>query len=202
MRCFLNLLVPAMTLVPLCGIVALAQTPTYNMGRTASQEEIRAWDISIGPEGKELPPGSGTAKEGAQVYAQKCASCHGPTGAEGGSSGDPGRPFSPPLVGGQGTLNTPKPLRTVESYWPFATTVWDYINRGMPRRQEGSLSANEVYAVTAYLFYKSGLIQEGDVLDAQNLPKIPMPNRNGFIPAKPERWWKPGIPSGDRSRTP
>src|SRR3989337_1603024 len=99
MRCSPNLLVPVMALFAgVACVAAQAQTPTYNRGRTPSEEEIRAWDIAVGPEGKELPPGSGTAKEGAQVYAQKCASCYGPTGAEGGSSGDPGRPLSPPLV--------------------------------------------------------------------------------------------------------
>ena len=197
MRCFLNLLVPVMALVPLCGIAALAQTPTYNLGRTPSAEEIRAWDFAIGPEGKELPPGSGTAQEGAKIYAQKCAACHGPTGTEGEVSAKGRRP-APPLVGGKDTLNTPKPVRTIGSFWPFATTIWDYVYRTMPWNEERSLSANEVYAVTAFLLYRNGIIQESDVIDARSLPKIQMPNRNGFVP--PEPVWK--APSGNRSRTP
>ena len=184
MRCF-NLLVPVMALA--ACVAALAQTPAYNRGRTPSEEEIQAWDISIGPEGKELPPGSGTAQEGAKVYAQQCAQCHGPTGAEGPSIPGvanlwpysfPGRGrFVPPLVGGKGTLNTVRPVRTIGSFWPFATTIWDYINRAMPPKGEGSLSADQVYALTAFLLYQNGIIQESDAMDAESLPKIQMPNR-------------------------
>lgn len=157
-------------------IPALAQTSTYNVGRTPTPEEIKAWDIAIGPAGKELPPGSGTAEEGAKVYAQKCASCHGPTGTE--------RLSSPPLVGGQDTLRSITPVRTIGSFWPFATTVWDYINRSMPFNRP-ELSANEVYAVTAFLLYRNGIIKESDVIDARSLPKVRMPNRNGFLPSEP-----------------
>ena len=165
------------------GVAALAQTPpAYNLGRTPTREEIQAWDIAISPDGKELPPGKGTAKQGAAVYAQQCAACHGPTGAEQGQSDFP-------LVGGTGTLTTLHPVRTLGSFWAFATTIWDYIRRGMPPGEEGSLSADQVYAVTAYLLYRNGIIQENDVLDAKSLPKIQMPNRKGFVPAKPE--WKP-----------
>jgi S-disulfanyl-L-cysteine oxidoreductase SoxD len=198
MRCFLNLLVPVVALAVNAGCVAaLAQTPTYNLGSKPSEEEIRAWDIAIGPAGKELPPGSGTAKEGAKVYAQKCAACHGPTGAEG-ERPPKGRRQAPPLTGGNGTLNTPRPVRTIGSFWPFATTIWDYIYRTMPWNQEESLSANEVYALTAFLLYRNGIIQESDVIDAKSLPKIQMPNRNGFVP--PQVVWK--APSGDRNRIP
>ena len=156
-----------------------AQAPTYGVGRTPNAEEIRAWDISIGPEGKELPPGSGTAKEGAKLYAQLCASCHGPTGTEGTSA--------PRLVGGKGTLTDPlAPVKTVGSFWPFATSIWDYINRAMPRNKPGSLKPDEVFALTAFLLFKNDIIAESDVLDAKSLPKIQMPNRNGFIPSKVE----------------
>ena len=197
MRCFLNLLVPVMALaIPLSG-TGLGQTPTYNLGRTPSAEEIGAWDFAIGPEGKELPPGSGTAQEGAKIYAQKCAACHGPTGTEGEVSAKGRRP-APPLVGGKDTLNTPKPVRTIGSFWPFATTIWDYVYRTMPWNEERSLSTDEVYAVTAFLLYRNGIIQESAVLDARSLPKIQMPNRNGFVP--PEPVWK--APSGNRSRIP
>ncbi|MBI2815731.1 MAG: cytochrome c [Acidobacteria bacterium] len=181
MRCFLSLLMPVVGLA--ACVTALAQTPTYKLGTTPSAEEIRAWDISIGPAGKELPPGSGTAKEGAKIYAQKCAQCHGPTGREGPNSR---------LVGGQGTLTTPDPVRTIGSYWPFATTIWDYTNRAMPPNEEGSLTANEVYALTAFMLYRNGIIQESAVLDAKTLPKINMPNRNNFIPLWPDGKRKPG----------
>ncbi len=177
------------------AMLAMAQMPTYQIGRAPTADEVRANDISIGPEGKELPPGRGTAKEGAPIYAKKCAACHGKTAAEGGNSGDPARPFAPPLVGGRGTLTSANPVRTIESYWPYATTVWDYINRGMPRKQEGTLTANEVYALTAFLLYRSGIIPEDEVMDAKSLPKVQMPNRNGFVPNPPQRWWKPGDPS-------
>ncbi len=170
MRCGFNLF--AMLLF---AAVALPQTTRYNMGRTPTSEEVQAWDISVGPDGKELPPGSGTAKDGARLYAQQCASCHGVTGED--AKG------SPRLFGGQGTLNTPKPIKTVGSYWPYATTIWDYIHRAMPRNKPGSLNAGQVYALTAYLLYKNGIIQENDVMDAKSLPKVQMPNRNGFLPA-------------------
>ena len=178
MRCFLNLLVPMIALT--ACVAALAQGPTYKMGRTPSAEETRAWDIAIGPEGKELPPGSGTAKEGTKIYAQRCAYCHGPTGTEGPSLPEGGAnlwPYSgsrgrvvPSLLGGKGTL---------QGLWksPFATTVWDYTTRAMPPGGERSLSTDEVYALTALLLYWNGIIPESDVIDAKSLPKIPMPNR-------------------------
>ena len=180
MRSLRNLLVPAMVpvLCFLC-VAALAQGPSFsNVGRTPSEAEIRAWDIEISIDGKGLPPGSGTAKEGAGIYAKKCAACHGPTGAEG--------PLAPRLLGGKGTLNTTHPVKTIGSYWAYATTIWDYINRAMPRNQEGTLSANDVYALTAFLLYRNDIIQESDVIDAKSLPKIQMPNRDGFIPQRLE----------------
>jgi mono/diheme cytochrome c family protein len=168
------------------GIVLLAassswaQTPSYtNVGRAPTKEEIQAWDIAVGPDGKGLPAGQGTAKEGAPIFAAKCAVCHGPDG-QGGAIG-------PRVVGGQAdleTLTTVRPVRSVGGYWPYATTVWDYINRAMPRSQSGTLTANEVYALTAFILAKSGITQESDILDAKTLPKIQMPNRNGFVPAK------------------
>jgi hypothetical protein len=176
--------VPVMALLSgvACG-VALAQGITYHLGRTPTQEETKAQDISIGPEGKELPPGSGTVQEGEKLYAQKCAKCHGPTATE-------PKFLHGPLVGGSGTLTTLHPLKTIGSYYPFPTTIWDYINRAMPLDKPSSLSAHEVYSLVAYLFYRNGIIKEVDVLDATSLPKVQMPNRNGFFPAKPE--WKPG----------
>ncbi len=153
---------------------ALAQTGKYdNVGRTANLEEIRARDITVLPSGRGLPPGKGTAKEGAPIYAAKCAGCHGATGKEGG-------PLAPKLVG-----DTPYERGPMTS-WPFATTVWDYNNRAMPRYQEGTLTPDQIYAVTAFLLYRSGIIEENDVMDAKSLTKVQMPNRNGWVPSRLE----------------
>jgi hypothetical protein len=171
------------------GIPALAQMPDYSgVGKIPSQEEIRQQDISVGVEGKELPPGTGTAKEGAPIFAAKCAICHGKNLEGARMPGMPPPPDAPlvPLAGGRGTINTPQQLRTVGSWWPFATTIWDYINRAMPRGQGGSLRPNEVYALTAFILYKNDIIKENDVIDANTLPKIQMPNRNEFLPARLE----------------
>jgi S-disulfanyl-L-cysteine oxidoreductase SoxD len=157
------------------GTAARAQAPDYkNVGRAPTTDEIRTWDTAVGPAGKELPPGSGTAKDGAEIFADKCAVCHGPAGE--------GSQMAPRLVGGQGTLKTPQPVLTIGSYWAFATTIFDFINKAMPRGQEGSLKPDQVYALTAFLLYKNEIVKETDVLDARTLPAIKMPNRNGFIP--------------------
>ena len=172
-------------LVMLLGGSALAQSPTYGVGRTPSAEEIRAWDISISPTGEELPPGSGTAEEGALVYRRKgCAGCHGRTGTGGRADRlvklEAGPDVDPWELG-----------RILAIRAPYATVVWDYINRGMPLNREGTLTADEVYALTAYLLYVNDVIPEDEVLDAQSLPEVKMPNRDGFSPL-PE--WKPGAP--------
>jgi cytochrome c len=160
--------------------VALAQAPSYsNIGKTPTKEEIQAWDISVGPDGKGLPVGQGTAKDGAPIFAAKCAVCHGVNG-EGGKIG-------PRVVGGIAdteTLTTLHPVRTVGGYWPYATSVYDFINRAMPRGQSGTLTPNEVYALTAFILFKSNIIKEADVLDQKTLPKVQMPNRNGFVPPR------------------
>jgi cytochrome c len=154
---------------------AQIQTATYNnVGRTPTDEEVRAWDIAIGTDGKELPPGSGTAAEGAKIFTSKCAACHG--------ANLEGSQLAPRLAGGEGTLTTLHPVMTVGNYFPFATTVWDYIRRAMPRFQEGSLGAAEVYSLTAYLLYRNNIIKETEVMDASSLPKVQMPNRYGFVP--------------------
>src|SRR6202142_860146 len=175
MRCS-SLLVPYTLLV---ASIAAAQAPDYsNVGRAPTQEEISTVDIGIGPSGRNLPPGSGTARQGAVIFAAKCAVCHGETG-EGGST-------APALLGGKGTINTPRPIRSIGSYWPFATTIWDYINRAMPRNQGRSLEPDEVYALTAYVLYRNDIIKETDVINASTLPEIRMPNRNGFVPQRIE----------------
>ena len=167
----------------LMGVSALAQGPTYGVGRTPSAEEIRAWDISIGPTGEELPPGRGTVKEGALVYRAKgCAGCHGATGIEGTSPNLKSKiPAGPDVeLWARGRI---LPLRA-----PFATTVWDYINRAMPLNREGTLTSDEVYALTAYLLFINGVIPEDQVLDQQNLAAVKMPLGDNYA-ALPD--WKP-----------
>ena len=155
-----------------------ARTETPNLGRAATPADIAAWDISVGPDGVGLPPGGGTAVKGAAVYEQKCQACHGAKGA--------GQP-NDRLVGGQGTLASKAPVRTIGSYWPYATTVFDYVRRAMPYIQPQTLSNDEVYAVTAYLLHLNGIIGEQDEINAQTLPKIAMPNRDNFIVVYPRR---------------
>jgi len=178
MRCSRHSFALAVLAVAACT-AAFAQTANYGgVGRTPSKEEIQAWNDSIGPEGKELPQGSGTAKQGEEIFAGKCAACHGPGGE--------GSQLAPRLVGGRGALNTPTPSRTLANYWPFATTIYDYINRAMPPKQQGSLSASDVYALTAFILYKNEIITEGQAIDAKSLPQVKMPNRDGFIPDRLE----------------
>ena len=168
----------------LIGASALAQSPTYGVGRTPTAEEIRAWDISIGPTGEELPPGKGTAKEGAQLYRAKgCAGCHGAAGIGGTAPILKSKDPTNPDVWARGRI---LPLRA-----PFATTVWDYINRAMPLNREGTLTADEVYALTAYLLFINDVIPEDEVLDAQSLPKVKMPIGDNYA-SLPE--WKPRTP--------
>ncbi len=174
-----KLLVPVMALVT--GVAVLAQGPTYNLGRTPTEKEIRAWDTAIGQEGTELPEGRGTATQGATIFAQRCAICHGQNGAGGGA---------PALVANEDAGE--EALRRL----PFATTIFSFISRSMPVHQEGSLSAKEVYAVTAFLLYRNSVIQESDVLDAESLPKVRMPKRDQWsLPPLSE--WKPGEPRPD-----
>jgi cytochrome c len=145
----------------------------YGLGRPAADEEIRQWNIDVAPTGEGLPLGRGTAKQGAAIFATKCASCHGPTGQEG--------PMDR-LVGGAGTLGSQKPVKTIGSYWPYATTLFDYVYRAMPFSAPQSLSPDEVYSVVAWLLYQNGIIAEDSDLDAHSLPSIRMPNHNGFVP--------------------
>jgi S-disulfanyl-L-cysteine oxidoreductase SoxD len=177
---FSKLLIAGIFLMAANG--ALAQAPSYSkVGRTPTKQEIEAWDISVGPDGKGLPAGHGTAAEGAAIFAEKCAVCHGPEGQ--------GAKIGPRVVGGIAdteTLTTLKPVRSVGGYWPYATSVWDYIRRAMPRSQSGTLTPNEVYSLTAFILSKSKIIPEDEVLNEKTLPKVQMPNRNGFVPARYE----------------
>jgi cytochrome c len=149
---------------------AVADSP--NLGRVAAPEEIASWDISIGPDGAGLPPGSGTPKQGEAVFTAKCLACHGEKGA--------GKP-NDPLTGGRGTLvGDQVPVKTVGSFWPYATTIFDYVRRAMPLNESKSLTNDEVYAVVAYLLQLNGIIDENDTIDGQTLPRVRMPNRDGF----------------------
>jgi cytochrome c len=153
------------------GSVAFADTP--NLGRPAAPEEIAAWDISIGPDGAGLPPGGGTPQQGEAVYNAKCLGCHGEKGA--------GKP-NDQLVGGRGTLvGNQAPVKTVGSFWPYATTLFDYVRRAMPLNQSKSLSDDEVYAVVAYLLRLNGIIEENAKINAETLPRVRMPNADGFM---------------------
>jgi mono/diheme cytochrome c family protein len=154
----------------LCAAYAQAQSP-YGIGRVATPAEIAGWNIDIGRDGRGLPPGNGTVSRGHEVFEQQCASCHGEKG--GGSVGDR-------LVGGQGTIATARPVRTVGSYWPYAPTLFDYIRRAMPQNAPQSLSNEEVYAVSAYILHLNGLLPVDATLDAKSLAAIKMPNREGF----------------------
>lgn len=145
----------------------------FELGRPATEAEMRPWDIDVSPTGEGLPPGQGTVTQGAAVYAAKCAACHGPTGKEGPKDR---------LVGGRNTLATDKPIRTIGSYWPYPTTLYDYIYRAMPFNAPQSLSPDEVYSVIAWLLQQNEIITEDQVIDAQTLPQITMPNRDGFVP--------------------
>ena len=155
----------------LASPVFAQQSP--NLGKSISPEDLASWDISIGPDGAGLPSGSGTVKQGEAVFAAKCQACHGEKGA--------GQP-NDRLVGGQGSLPGDKPpIKTVGSYWPYATTLFDYVRRAMPFNESKSLTNDEVYGVVAYLLNLNGVIPESDTMNAQSLPKVAMPNRDGFI---------------------
>jgi cytochrome c len=142
------------------------------LGRPPSADEIKAADVDVLPDGRGLPPGSGTAERGRDLYARRCAACHGASGKEGPAD---------ILVGGNGSLATPRPLKTVGSFWPYATTLWDYINRSMPYDRPGTLTADEVYAVTAFVLHLNGIVGVGETLTQETLPRVRMPNRDGFI---------------------
>jgi hypothetical protein len=190
MRCTLLSLAASLAILA-APATGLAQQPKFNVGAPLSQDEIKGFDFMIGPEGKELPAGSGTVKQGAELFAKRCEVCHGKNGENGVIRrlvlGSPGKPFRGPF----------KPEdRDSVAYYPYATIAWDYINRAMPVPKPGSLTHDEVYSAVAFLLYRNGIIGENDVMDAKTLPKVEMPNRNGFVPAVPvyppekkPSWW-------------
>ena len=148
----------------------------YGFGTPATAEEIAAWDIDVMPDGRGLPPGEGGYEAGKEVYTEHCLACHGPD--LGGVAGTGGGA----LIGGRGTLASGKPRKTVESYWPYASTLFDFTRRAMPFHAPGSLSDDEVYAVTAYILAEGNIIGRDAVMNAETLPKVVMPNVDGFIP--------------------
>jgi cytochrome c len=189
MRCSLSLLAAALILAaPAAG---RAQSPKISVGTPLTQDEIKSFDFMIGPQGQGLPVGHGTPQQGAAVFAKRCEVCHGKNGENGVLRrlviGSPGKPFRGPFTEAE---------RASVAFYPYATIAWDYINRAMPVPKPGSLTHDEVYAVVAFLLYRNGLIGETDVMDATTLPKVEMPNRDGFVPAVPiyppekkPSWW-------------
>jgi cytochrome c len=174
----------ASSLLFLSGNAFGSEGGKFSFGTPATPEQISGWNIDVLPDGQGLPSGSGTALAGSKLYAEKCAACHGDNG-----QGVPvsGRGAFPKLVGGIGTLGTDSPVKTVGSFWPYATGVFDYIRRAMPFNNPQSLSNNEVYALTAFVLYKNGIINKDAEMNAKSLPLVKMPNRNGFYQRpKPE----------------
>ena len=155
---------------------AAGEKPPIGLGTPLTAEAVRPFDIDARADGAGLPAGSGTVQQGEALFAERCASCHGEKGEH---------PISPTLrlTGGAGTLATANAVQTVGSYWPYATTLYDYIHRAMPFNAPESLSADEVYAVTAYVLFLNGIVKADQTLDAASLPKVAMPNREGFVPA-------------------
>ena len=161
--------------IAIAVIVGSLSSPVwaYDFGRSTTPVEISPWDIDVRSDGAGLPEGSGTAAGGKEVYQQNCVFCHGPNGVGG---------IKDRLVGGQGTLATDNPIKTVGSYWPYATTVFDYIRRAMPYFAPGRLSNDDTYALVAYILNLNGIFPGEGKLDRHTLPEVVMPNRNGFIP--------------------
>jgi len=153
--------------------VASAAPARYGIGRTPSRDELRALDISVAPDGAGLPPGHGSSGDGATLYQSLCSACHGAHGE--------GRGDFPALVGGRGSIGTSNPVLTVGSYWPYATTLWDYIRRAMPYPTPGVLNPDQVYALTAFILEMNGVISADTVLTEATLPRVHMPNRDGFV---------------------
>ncbi|MBI4408936.1 MAG: cytochrome c [Gemmatimonadetes bacterium] len=157
----------------------LARPERFGFGRAAAPAEIAAWDIDVMPDGTGLPPGRGTAAEGVTIFAARCTACHGATGREGPFDKLVGREPREGFPFGQ----DPRLLseRTIGNYWPYATTLFDYIRRAMPFDAPGSLRPDEIYAVVAYLLYRNEIVPEDAVLDAQSLPRVVMPARDRFV---------------------
>lgn len=149
----------------------------YGFGTPATEEEIAGWDIDVKPDGTGLPPGSGTVEDGKRLFQQYGAAWHGAEGE--------GTEYAPALVGGMGTLDSDKPVKTVGSYWPYATSVFDFIRRAMPASAPQTLTDDEYYALTAWVLWANGIIDENQVIDQDTLPQVVMPNKDGFTSPDP-----------------
>lgn len=168
----------------LLGVAAWAQDRPYGIGNPATPDEVARLNLTVYPDGTGLPKGTGNADRGSAIYKEKCAACHNEQG-----EGREGQ--WPALVGGRGSLASKKPVKSVGSYWPYATTVFDFIRRAMPFDRPRSLSADEVYSVTAFVLYLNGIVDQKQELNERNLAAIAMPNKNGFV-----RQASPVIPTG------
>jgi S-disulfanyl-L-cysteine oxidoreductase SoxD len=170
---------PAILAVALASSLASAESP--NLGTPVDPRDLAGWDISVLPDGAGLPAGSGTPAQGERIYAEKCVACHGEDG-----KGAAGLPLSP-LFGGGKITDISAGMKTIANFWPYATTLFDFIRRGMPWTQPRSLTDDEVYALTAFILAKNKLIGDTDMMNAETLPKVRMPNRNGFIVRFPDK---------------
>ena len=183
------LLISAVLALVGTGAAAAAEEIGDGLGRIATEAEIAGWDIDVRPDGQGLPEGSGAVLDGEAVYLEQCAACHGDFGEGAGRF--------PVLMGGDGTLASHDPVKTIGSYWPYASTLWDYVHRAMPFGNAQSLSDDDVYAVTAYLLYLNDIVDEDFVLTRDNLAEIAMPNRDGFITEDP----RPDVPAAEPCMT-
>jgi len=179
-----KVLLPSVALIFAWNSAVLATGP--NLGQPISATDFAAWDIDVEPSGAGLPAGSGTSAQGAPIFAEQCASCHG-DGGKGATTTTSGAPAAPPVVSDAKRNGIDDTTLTIANYWPYATTLFDYIRRAMPWTSPRSLTDDQVYALTAYILAQNKLIEPEEVIDAQSLPKVQMPNRNGFIPRFPER---------------
>jgi cytochrome c len=172
----------------------------FDVGRPITESELRSWDIDVAPDGRGLPPGQGSVPQGESIYQSKCIGCHGAEGQ--------GQPMDR-LAGGQGTLASENPVKTIGSYWPHATTIFDYVRRSMPLDRPQSLGPDEVYALTAYLLHLNGIVGRDAVMDAQSLPHVRMPNREAFrsdplpdVSGEGPRKWTRRSPTSTTSSSP
>ena len=175
----MSTLKPSLVLVialAFCSGTALAQSP--RLGKPIPEADVAAWDISAMPDGTGLPPGSGTPAQGAKIYVEKCVACHGENGT--------GKPFAA-LVGGAPLTSGIETPKTIANFWGFSTIVFDFIRRAMPFQQPRTLTNDEVYALTAYILALNKIIGDNDTMNAQTLPKVRMPNRDGFIVKFPDQ---------------
>jgi S-disulfanyl-L-cysteine oxidoreductase SoxD len=177
------MLLPAMVGLGILTGAAFGASP--NLGKPISAADAAAWDIDIEPSGAGLPPGSGTSDQGAPIFAEQCAACHG-EGGKGAATTSSGAPAAPPVVSSQKRVGINDTTTTIANYWPVSTTLFDYIRRAMPWTSPRSLTDEQVYALTAYILAQNNLIDSKEAMNAQSLPKVRMPNRDGFIPRFPD----------------